>query len=397
MVRPLISLTVLMIAIAMSPLLIASQLSPATRLAGAPNGLLRPPTSASECPNPAARIPPPAPIQPADFVELRRTCGDCAQYTVQIRGDGQVHWYQSSLGPAGAADMVNPAEARALLDKLRTNDFWSLCGSYSVEISDGPTMIMTVHIAGQDKRVSDYNSAAPAVLQELENEIDRLVDIHRHLHGDPRLESLASLRMPGVARIGFGVSSHLRDDAYRVKPGLTALMQASAKGDVEEVRRQLSSGQDPNAQDSSGWTALMYATQAERTEATRILLDAGANPNARSYLGQTALMAVSGAYYSAPQKFRLLLAAGADVNLQDNDGHTALMFAMYGALSSADNSATFLQRAELISSMLAAGALTDLRDARGFTALDYLDTEGRLYPQQKVEFDKMRRILVSPQ
>src|SRR5207249_4225419 len=138
-------------------------------------------------------------------------------------------------------------------------------------------------------------------------------------------------------------------------------MQASAKADVEEIRRQLSAGADPNAQDSSGWTALMYATQADRAEAIKLLLDAGASPNLRSYLGQTALMAVAGAYSSAPEKFRLLSPVGADVNAQDLDGHTALMFAMYGAL--AFNEPGFLQRMELISLMRAAGAGADFRDA----------------------------------
>ena len=74
--------------------------------------------------------------------------------------------------------------------------------------------------------------------------------------------------------------------------------------------------------------------------------------------------------------------------MQDLDGHTALMSAMYGAL--------FLQRAELISLMRAVGR-TDLRDAKGLTAFDYLDEEARIYPQQNVESDKLRSILTSPQ
>lgn len=327
----------------------------------------------------------------------RKPCfGSCPVYTVQIRGDGQVHWQQRSLGADGTSSTVSPAEARELLEKLRTSGFWSLCGSYSVGATDGDTVITTVHIAGQEKRVSNYFRSAPQLLQDLENEIDALVDTHRRLHGDPRLESVASLRLPG-AGAGYGIFSNLRLDAEGAKPGLTPLMKASARGNVEEIRRQLSSGADLNAQDSSGWTALMYATQTARAEAIKILLDAGASPNTLSYLGQTALMAVASAYSSSPEKFRLLLAAGADVNVQDIDGHTALMFAMYGALASDDTSPSFLQRAELISLMRAAGARTDLRDRRGLTALGYLDEEARIYPQQEIEADKLRRILVLPQ
>jgi ankyrin repeat protein len=396
MVRLFLSLTILMMS--MTPAWTASQQSPARRPAGPAITPFRLQPIAADCPSATASIPPADPVQPDDFVELQRTpCfGSCPVYTVQIRADGQVHWQLPSLRPAGAAATVSPAEARALLEKLRASGFWSLCGSYSVGATDGDTAITTVHIAGHEKRVSDYLRSAPQLLRDFENAIDALVDTHRLLHGDPQLESLASLRLPGAGP-GYGIFSNLRADVERAKPGLTPLMQASAKGDIEEMQRQLSSGADPNAQDSSGWTALMYATQTDRAEAMKILLDAGASPNAFSYLGQTALMAVSGAYSSAPEKFRLLLAARADVNVQDHDGHTALMFAMYGALVANDDSPSFLQRLELISLLRAAGARTDLRDARGVTALGYLDEEARLYPQQKVASEKLRRILMLPQ
>jgi hypothetical protein len=388
----------LTISIAMTPARIVSQQRSAMRSPGAPITPFKLEPQASECPSVPASIPPPEAVQPADFVELqRKPCfGACPVYTVQIRGDGRVHWLQPSLGRTGADATVSAAEASALLEKLRTDGFWSLCGSYSVGATDGDTVITTVHIAGQEKRVSDYFRSAPKLLRDFENEIDALVDTHGRLHGDPRLESVASLRLPG-APAGYGIFSNLGRDAEGAKPGLTPLMQASAKGDIAEIQKQLSSGADPNAQDSSGWTALMYATQTDRVEAFKILLDAGARPNMRSHLGQTALMAVAGTYTSAPEKFRLLLAAGADVNVQDNDGHTALMFVMYGALGVNDTSPSFLQHAELISLMRAAGARTDLRDAKGLTALGYLDVEASIYPQQKIASDKLRRILVSSQ
>src|SRR5215471_3877070 len=354
----------------------------------APNVPFQPRAVASGCPDVATSRPPDDPVQPGDFVELQRTpCeGACPVYTVQIRGDGQINWLHQSVGGGGATSTVSPVEARGLLEKLRTNGFWGLCNSYSVAASDGPTLITTLHIAGQLKRVSDYFNSGPKLLHDFEIDIDGLADTHRRLHGDPRLETVASFRRP---KRGSIISSNLRADAEGAKPGLTPLMRASAKGDVQEIRKQLSSGADPNAQDSSGWTALMYATQTDRPEAIKILLDGGAAPNTRSYLGQTALMAAAGAFSAAPEKSRVLLAAGADVNMQDIEGHTPLMFAMYAAL--------FLQRAELISLMRAAGARTDLKDAKGFTALDYLDEEAGIYPQRKGESDKLRSILTSPQ
>jgi uncharacterized protein len=371
-------------------LVASSQQRSPFRLPGAPNAPFQPRAAASGCPDASAGNPPADPFQPADFVELERTpCfGACPVYTAQIRGDGEVNWRGPSLGPTGATSTVNPVEARALLERLRTNGFWGLCSNYSIGATDGPTVITTLHIGGQEKRVSDYFNSGPELLHDFVIDIDGLADTHRRLHGDPRLETVASYRRPALGA-GYSMTSNLRADAEAAKPGLTRLMRASAKGDVDEIRRQLSSGADPNAQDSSGWTALMYATQTDRPEAIKLLLDAGATPNTRSYLGQTALMAAAGAYSAATEKSRLLIAAGGDVNMQDLDGHTALMFAMYGAL--------FLQRAELISLMRAAGARTDLRDAKRFTALDYLEEEARISPQRKVDSDKLRSILTSPQ
>src|SRR5258705_3056238 len=111
---------------------------------------------------------------------------------------------------------------------------------------------------------------------EFINGYDTVEELHSRLYGGPRLESVAFLRLPG-APAGYGIFSNLGRDAEGTKPGLTPLMQASTKGDVAEIRRQLSFGTDPNAQDSSGWTALMYATQTDRTEAIKIMLDAGAS------------------------------------------------------------------------------------------------------------------------
>src|SRR5215470_4885507 len=78
------------------------------RQAPAPNIPFKPSMLAADCPNAAESNPPAGPVQPTDFVELQRTpCfGPCPVYTVQIRGDGQVHWRQPSLGSAGAVATV---------------------------------------------------------------------------------------------------------------------------------------------------------------------------------------------------------------------------------------------------------------------------------------------------
>ena len=285
---------------------------------------IQPQVVTNGCPIDEASSLPPAGPPPSDFVQLQRTTcfGSCPSYTVQIRADGQVTWKGdgSVKIPGTAIAPIKPSDARALIERFRTADFWRLCGSYSASISDGPTVITTVHLGDREKLVSDYFNTAPAWLQTLESEIDALADTHRWIHGDPRMETFASVRSPGeVPGFSFGrmITPGLDADFRGPKPGLTPLMQAATKNDITEIQKLLEAKADPNAQDSSGWTALMYATRARKAEAMKMLLDAGANPNVRSFMGQTALMAVSTTYPETLEKLRLLLAARADTNAQD--------------------------------------------------------------------------------
>src|SRR5437660_997808 len=280
-------------------------------LRGQPIPPIKPEVKTSGCPGEGTSALPPAAAQPSDFVELQRTScfGACPVYSVRIGADGQVSWHgERSVRVVGDdTATIRSSDARALIEKFRTVGFWNLCSSYSVMVTDASTVITTVHLADQEKRISNYLNSAPDWLQPLEYEIDALSDTYRWIHGDPRMETFASVRSPnavpnfvlGIVASGFG-------NFGSPKPGLTPLMQAAAKGDVSEIQKQLSAKAGPNAQDSSGWTPLMYATRANQDQAMKILLDAGANPNARSYMGQTALMALSNTYYAPLEKLRLL-------------------------------------------------------------------------------------------
>jgi hypothetical protein len=321
---------------------------------------------------------------------------------VHVTANGQVTWQgeRSVLVIGAESGAINPADARALIEKFRTRDFWNLCNGYKASVSDGSTVITTVHMADQEKRVSNYFNSAPSWLQTLEDEIDAVSYTRQWIYGDPQNETFASVRSPQT-RADFSrgiITPGLYVDSNHPKPGLTPLMKASAKGDINEIQKQLSANADPNAQDSSGWTALMYATHANTNQELpmKILLDAGANPNIRSYMGQTALMAIGHAYSAPLDKLRLLLAARADTNAQDNDGHTTLMFAMYGSLGYNDTDRGFLERAELVSLLREAGTRTDLRDASGLTVFDYLGEEARLLPQHRSQSEKLRQILQNP-
>ena len=164
--------------------------------------------------------------------------------------DGRVVW-QRKLGAqleSPVSKNIQPEDARALIERIRGSGFWSLCETYPGVSEDDPEAITTAGIGDQEKQVSDGGFGAPEFLREIDYEIDLMADTHRHLHGDPTTENI----------------THLGWDAWYAKAGVTKLMQACARGNLDKVKKQLSAKADPNAQDASRWTALMYASLAER-------------------------------------------------------------------------------------------------------------------------------------
>ncbi|HTA46158.1 MAG TPA: ankyrin repeat domain-containing protein [Bryobacteraceae bacterium] len=343
------------------------------RLAGQPVVPVRPSVQTSGCPDgktvDAVRTPT-GPVTSDDYVEVQRgRCfGSCAVYSVRVQADGQISWrgdeYVHVIGPA--ADQIAPEPVQVLLDNFRSAGFWSLCQSYTRAVSDVPTTITVVHLANTQKSVSDRADGAPDWLRELDLAVDTLADTHRWIHGDPRQETLPSLL----------------SDGRGPKPGLTALMHAAWKGDLNEVTKQLSAKADPNAQDSSGATAVIYATQIANPEVLTALLHAGADPNLHTYAGQTAIMAASTAYLLPKDKIRILVAAGADLNVQDQNGETALMLAVR----------YHFEQPDVVALLVNSGARRDITDAAGLSALDRVEKDVRR-SKLPAQYDTLRQLV----
>ncbi len=113
---------------------------------------------AEACPKPDTQSPVSTGVQ--DFVELFRSgCyGSCPVYTVRISANGDVAWkgrmFVNATGERHAT--IKAEDARALLERFRTPQFWSLCGSYTRMITDSSTIETHVEIGGQSKTVSNY-------------------------------------------------------------------------------------------------------------------------------------------------------------------------------------------------------------------------------------------------
>ena len=94
-------------------------------------------------------------------------------------------------------------------------------------------------------------------------------------------------------------------------------------GDLAAVKRALTDGADPNAQDpQSGSTVLSIASLMGHTEVVGLLLERGADVNAKSRDGGTALHAA--AFLGRAETVKLLLEKGANATLRNNMGSTAI-------------------------------------------------------------------------
>jgi len=94
-------------------------------------------------------------------------------------------------------------------------------------------------------------------------------------------------------------------------------------GDLAAVKRALTDGADPNAQDpQSGSTVLSIASLMGHTEIVALLLERGADVNAKSRDGGTALHAA--AFLGRAEAVKLLLEKGADTTLRNNMGSIAI-------------------------------------------------------------------------
>ena len=138
---------------------------------------------------------------------------------------------------------------------------------------------------------------------------------------------------------------------------------------MEELRRLIGAGINPNAQDDEGNTALIDAAQAPNPEAVKVLLEAGADLEAGDHERATPLMwavrsAFDECYDQALAVVELLLASGADVNARTDSGATALIYGVSHGLP------------EVVELLMKAGADVNALTNAGWSALDYAEGYG---------------------
>ena len=116
----------------------------------------------------------------------------------------------------------------------------------------------------------------------------------------------------------------------RDNQGDTALMNAAIKGHSGIVELLIANGADVDAKDNAGNTALIDASKYARETTSvvlAVLIDNGAEVNENNKYGETALM--NAARWGHHDNVAFLMAEGADINAKTKSGETALEFAEY--------------------------------------------------------------------
>jgi len=109
--------------------------------------------------------------------------------------------------------------------------------------------------------------------------------------------------------------------------GWTPLHFAAFYNELDALKLLVQLGADVNTQDKSGWTPLHYAARDDKLDALKFLVQLGADINAKNKDGRTPLH--DAALNNELDALKLLVQLGADVNAKNKDGRTPLHFAAF--------------------------------------------------------------------
>jgi ankyrin repeat protein len=165
-----------------------------------------------------------------------------------------------------------------------------------------------------------------------------------------------------VAAVSFAPRIHAAPASAN---GRATVVDAAMRGDRDEVRTLLKSGDDVNAAQPDGMTALHWAVQKSDVELAKLLLYGGANLRATTRIGgYTPLLMAS--KMGEASMVDALLTAGADAKATTTNGATSLMLASLAG--SADS----------VKMLIAHGADVNAKESvKGETALTFAAAAGR--------------------
>lgn len=317
----------------------------------------------------------------------RTTCyGTCPSYKLTILGDGSVTFegreYVRIKGTIRSK--VAPASVESLVQEFISIDYFDLLDDYSsiknpdgteTFVTDLPTAITSLSLAGKQKKIADY-VGAPNQLRELERKIDGVVNSKRWINID-------SETVHEKCRQGWDVNG---------KEARSLLVNAASVGDADVVRAFIEEGANVRGRVNS----ISLLQVARGKEVFQALISAGANVNGES-VNNLYPPLLRAAELGETDSLAVFIQAGAKVNIESADGTTALMMA---ARSGVPGSVKLL---------LSAGADPTKRNKYGETAVDYArhgeesdaleETHpgpfSKPVPEFRVRFQEIRKLLAA--
>ncbi len=360
---------------------------------------------------PRHHVPPPA-VRSNSKVTIalsRSGCyGTCPSYAVVVSTDDIVFKGSGFVVAAGThTARVDPDEVRELARKFVAANFYSMDESYTASVTDNPSYTLSISIDGQKKEIQDYVGSwvgMPAVVTELEDEVDSFARTERWIKGDDGLVS--ALQAEKYNFRTFPAQVMLKEAATRGQTGTVQdLLEAgvpltplpapkptepyetipfdkvgwlTAAGSHPEILQVLiDSAASKNDQRDKN-LALVNAARSGSIEAARALIAYGANPNAdlsklvvtESGGGMTAQGPGSGSIliYAAesgnPEMVREFLNYHPNLEARDREGKTVIFAA--GQFGYRDKEGA---RVECVRLLAQAGANVNARDNDGNTPL----------------------------
>ena len=381
---------------------------------------------------PADRAFPANPDPSTIVIALKRTScfGTCADYRVELRGNGDVTYRGNShvLVKGVHRWRVDPARIAPLLELFRRANYFSLKGYYEYPVSDLPTYVTRLSVAGRDKFVSNYGGsgfgeavastsmggedpAMPRIVTEIERAIDEISAAAGYVRGDETtmqrlrnerwnfrsrnagdaLRMLLSDCNTSLARefMRAGAPVNIRGEGFSARLPIAA---AAYCADVDLVRQMIAKGALKRRSDAESF--LWSSVGGGHPDLVALALTHYRNANLKNEDGGSLLAAAAGSYandddvnaasFDSAKVIEMLIDAGADPNARDADGKTPIFEANNAAAATAlirrgadpharsnhGRTALFERYfADAKSVILAAGADVNVRDKSGRTAL----------------------------
>jgi len=120
-------------------------------------------------------------------LDRTRCFGPCPAYQVVVHGDGSVDFAGKAFVTVvgNHRGKISTLAVHELFSAFKRADYFALENRYATSVTDNPSYTTSISFDGVTKSVVDYmgtESGMPDVVQDLEEEIDRIAHTDKWIH-----------------------------------------------------------------------------------------------------------------------------------------------------------------------------------------------------------------------